>query len=295
MSRGIDEGEEPDPPVRRGQSHDDGQDHQSPHDLHHRAQAHTRNKEESQRDDAEDHGRPHVGLSEDQHASRPGSQEHRSDDPAVRRILIETPGDEVSGEDGESELHELGGLETQLPEPDPTTRTLDVDTEPGHEHHEEEGEGRHEQDRTDPPELVVVESNRQPEHDEADGHPHGLADEDGPRRPVGGDGDDGGRRPHHDEPEDAEETHNDQEKGGGRDLSPGDAETDILGRSRCVRRGTPCRTEGARNGCRGGRTGGRWRHGRLPNDTRARPSVRSDTRCTSQVSRTVPARWWRVM
>ena len=89
---------------------------------------------------------------------------------------------------------------------------------------------RHQHDqRAEAPQLAVVEADGQPQDDGADRHPHGLPDEDGPRRAVGGDGDDRGRRAHHDEPDDAEQDDVEQQQRRDRNAVAADADAETLG------------------------------------------------------------------
>ena len=175
--------------------------------LHDRPETHTGNEQERQRDEAEDHGRAHVRLGQDEHAGEAGDDEQRADDAAIGGVLIEAASDEVCGEQSEGELHQLGRLQAELPEAHPAARPHGVDAEARDQHHEEEAERHEEDQRAEAAQLSVVEANGHIQGDGADRHPHGLPDEDGVGRAVGGDGDDRRRRADHHEPDEAEQHH----------------------------------------------------------------------------------------
>ena len=141
VGRGIEERQQPGPAVGGGQPHDQGQADQGGHDLHDGAEPHARDEEQGQRDEDQDHGRPHVGLGQDQHAGEAGDQEERADDPAVGRVLVEAPGDEVGREEREGQLHQLRGLQAELAEADPAARAHGVDPDARDQHDEQEPEG----------------------------------------------------------------------------------------------------------------------------------------------------------
>ena len=50
----------------------------------------------------------------------------------------------------------------------------------GHQHGQQQPEGDEQQQRAQPAQLVVVEAGGQAEGHQADGHPHGFTDQDGP-------------------------------------------------------------------------------------------------------------------
>ena len=141
-----------------------------------------------------------------------GPMMRRSAASSSRRRVMKS-----AANDGEGELHQLGGLQAELPEADPAARAHGVHAEARDQHHEEEAERHQHDERAEAPQLAVVEADGEPEHDGADRHPHDLADQDGPRRPVGGDGDDRGRRAHHDEPDEAEQDDVDEQQRRDRD------------------------------------------------------------------------------
>ncbi len=170
----------------------------------------------------EDHGRAHVRLGEDQDAGEGGDEDQRADDAAVGGVLVEAAGDEVRGEERERQLHELGRLQAELPEADPSARPHGVHPEAGHQHDEEEPERHQEEQGAEPPQLAVVDAQGQPQRHDADRHPHGLPDQDRPRRAVGRDGDHRGGGADHHEPDDAQQRDVDEQHGRDRELAPAD-------------------------------------------------------------------------
>ena len=188
----------------------------------------------------EHHGGAHVGLGQDQHAGGAGDEEQRADDPPVRGVLVETPGDEVRREERQRELHQLGRLQPELAEADPAARALGVHARgPGTRTTSSKPNRDEEQERAEPAQLAVVDSQGQAQDDHADGHPHALADQDGPGRAVGRDGDHRRGRAHHHEPDHAEQSDHDQQERRGRHGPAGDAQTrrsetgDRPSRTRC--------------------------------------------------------------
>ncbi len=276
MGRGVHEGEQPGPAVGRGDRHDQGDGDQGGHDLHDGAEPDAGDEEERQRDDAEDHRRPHVGLGQDEHAGEARHEEERADDAAVGGVLIEAAGDEVGGEEGERQLHQLGGLQAELPEAHPAARAHRVHAEARHQHHEEEAERHQQEQRAEATQAPVVEAPRDAQRDGPDRHPHALADEDRPGGAVGGDGDHRRRGPDHHETDHTEQRHVGQQEGRDRHVPPAHGQP---GRRRPLGPASPFRRHGRRH----------RRH-----SPRARPSARSDTRCTPPVSRTGPPKWRRV-
>ncbi len=181
-----------------------------------------------------------------------------------------TPRDEVGGEERQRELHQLRGLQAELPEADPAARAHGVHAQARDEHDEEEGEGDEEQQGAEATQPPVVDTDGQPQHHDADGHPHRLADQDRVRRAVGVDGDDRRGRPDHDEPDDAEQRDVGQQHGRDRHLASADANT---GRGR--------------GGCGAVRLGaGRPGRGRRPagGPARGTSASRDGARCASP--------WW---
>ncbi len=135
------------------------------------------------------------------------------------RRAMKSAAKSVSGE-----LHQLGGLQAELPEAHPAARAHGVHAEARDEHDEEEREGDEEQRRAEAPQPPVVDADGQPQRHQADRHPHRLADQDRVRRAVGVDGDDRRGRPDHDEPDDAEQRDVGQQDGRDRELAPADAQ-----------------------------------------------------------------------
>ncbi len=253
VRRRVHEREQSGPSIGRGDRHDQGEHRQGGHHLHHRAEPHARDEEEGEHHAPQHHGRAHVRLGQDEDAGEPGDEEHRADDAAVGRVLVETAGDEVGDEQAERELHELGGLEAELPEPDPSARTHGVHSEAGDEDDEEQPERRHEDDRAQPSQLAVVETHGEAERDHADRHPHALSDEDRPGTAVGRDGDHRRRRPDHHEADDAEQCDVHEQQRRDRDPPAGDLQLPAVG-PRALASGSgrpaPCRGARARAGAR---------------------------------------------
>ncbi len=276
------------------------------HHLHHGPEPNARDEEQGERDEAEDHRRAHVGLGQDEHAGEAGDDEQRADDAAVGGILVEAASDEVGGEQGQRQLHQLRGLQAELAEAHPAARPHGVDPEARDEHDEEEAE-RHQQDeRAEPAQLAVVETDREPKGQGADRHPHCLTDEDGPRCAVGGDRDDGGGRAHHHEADEAEQDDVEQEQRRDREAATADADADagvrladgpaVHGGAR--RAGAVLLRRAGRGAVRTGPAppfrGGHaacHRHRAHSPMARARRSARSDTRCMVSVSPTAPPKW----
>ena len=164
VGRWIHERQQPGPAVGRGHRHDQGQPDQGGHHLHDRPEPHARDEQQGQRDEAEDHGRAHVRLGQDQDAGEAGDEEQRADDAAVGGVLIEAAGDEVGCEEREGQLHQLGRLQAELPEADPAARPHGVHAEAGDEDDEQQPEGHQQEQGAEPPQLAVVDAQRQPEH-----------------------------------------------------------------------------------------------------------------------------------
>ena len=59
----------------------------------------------------------------------------------------------VGGEDDHGQLHQLGGLDLDRPDPDPPARTAGEVTDPRHEHHDQEAEGDEGQHETKLPDA----------------------------------------------------------------------------------------------------------------------------------------------
>ena len=238
---------------------------------------------------------PMSGWARIRTQAKPVTRISGPDDAAVGGVLIEAAGDEVRGEEREGQLHQLGRLQAELPEADPSARPHGVHAEAGHQHDEEEPERHEEEQRAEPPQLAVVDAHGQPQRHDADRHPHGLPDQDRPRRAVGRDGDHRGGGPDHHEPDDAEQRDVDEQDGRERQLAPADVHPvvgSLVRRRAGAVRPRPSRVRRlapARRG-RGRRRAARRRHAVAP-WAWTRPSARSDTRCTAPVSRTGRPKW----
>ena len=151
---------------------------------------------------------------------------------------------------------------------------------------------REQQQGAEAAQAPVVDPQRHTERHGADGHPHDLADEDGPGCAVGGDGDDRRGRPDHDQADEAEQ----------RTSTSSSVEIDTCRPPRRTPAGAVAFFGDVRAGRRPSFTVVAGVMAATLPRTRARPPARSDTRCTAPVSRTarpkwrrVGPRWWRVM
>ena len=118
---------------------------------------------------------------------------------------VGAPDHDVGGEDHEGQLHELGGLEAEQPEPDPARRAAGRHAEAGHQHGDQQAEGHDHQGDAELAPLAVVDPGEDQQGADPDHHPQGLADEDRPRRPVGDQRDHRRGRAHHHQADDAEQ------------------------------------------------------------------------------------------
>ena len=75
-------------------------------------------------------------------------------------------GQQVGGEDGQGQLHQLGRLQLEHPEPDPPGRAAGGDPEVGYQDEHQQSHGHHDQRAPDGPPLAVVHPGQRPA-----GHP----------------------------------------------------------------------------------------------------------------------------
>ena len=130
-----------------------------------------------------------------------GPMMRRSVAPSSSRRVMKSAAKSVSASFMSSE-----GCRRNCPKPTQRLDPMTSHPEPGHQDDEEEPDRHHEQQGADPPQLAVVDAHRQPQRHHTDRHPHGLPDQDRPRRAVGRDGDHRGGGSDHHEPDHAEQT-----------------------------------------------------------------------------------------
>ena len=147
VCRGVDEGEQPGPAVRRGHRHDQGQAGQGGQHLHHRTQTDPRDEQQGQGDDsrAPSPSPCRVGPG----SGRRPARWPVSAGPMMRRSLASSSRRRVmrsAAKSDQGQLHQLRRLEPELAEADPAARAHGVHAEPRDQHHEEEAhEGDQEQ------------------------------------------------------------------------------------------------------------------------------------------------------